>query len=247
MRKAKFTVLGLSIGMALAIGMVTLPSPLVIQQASAEEAVPVFTPPVSGAPTRRVGGGSRGMAEGEALPSLAVLAPESTGQTVNSQPSLYWAVSKVIEKPFKFTLVYADPIKHGTTPVLETNIDKPVDGIQGVNLAKHNVTLKPDVEYQWSVTIIMNPKQGELSNDIVSQGTIKWVKPSSEMSAQLAKANEQQLSFIYAKAGFWYDAIDSVSKLIDKEPKNRALYKQQRAALLDQVGLKEFAVLDLKS
>lgn len=246
MRKVKFTVLGLSIGMALATGMVTLPSPLTIQKASAEESVPVFQPQVVGAPTRRVGGGSRGMAEGESLPSLAVLAPESTGRTINPRPALYWATSKVIDKPFKFTLVYADPIKHGTTPVLETNIDKPASGIQGVDLAKHNVTLKPDVEYQWSVTIVMNPKQGELSNDIVSQGTIELVKPSTEVSAQIAKANEQQLPFVYAKAGFWYDAIDSMSKLIDKEPKNQTLHKQ-RAALLDQVGLKEFAALDLKS
>lgn len=247
MRKSKFAVLGLSAGIALAAGLVTLPTVPIIQKASAEESMPVFQPQVVGAPTRRVGGGSRGLAEGEALPSLAVLAPESTGVTLNPQPALYWAVSKTIDKPFKFTLVYADPIKYGTTPLLETMIEKPVNGIQGISLAKHNVTLKPDIEYQWSVTIIMNPKEGELSNDIVSQGTIKLIKPSSEVSAQVAKANEQQLPFIYAKAGFWYDAIDSVSKLIDKEPKNQALYKQQRATLLDQVGLKEFAALDLKS
>ncbi|MHC4422536.1 MAG: DUF928 domain-containing protein, partial [Planctomycetota bacterium] len=41
-----------------------------------------------------------------------------------------------------------------------------------------------------------------------------------------------------AEAGIWYDAIDSLSQQIDAAPGNRILWNQ-RAALLEQVGLPE--------
>lgn len=223
--------LSLSLGIILTT-LVILPSSGLRSVQASEGSVPVFKPQVTGAPTRRVGGGSRGT--GDQIPYLAVLAPESTGQTISSQPSLYWAVSKKVDKPIKFTLVYAE-MSLGTEPLLELSLNSSQGGIQGIHLADYNLILKPGIEYQWSISISTDSTQP--SSDIVSSGTIKRIEIPVGLSEKLNQANEKQHPFIYAEKGLWYDAIESLSKLIIKEPKNKIL-SQQRAALLEQVGLR---------
>jgi Flp pilus assembly protein TadD len=48
---------------------------------------------------------------------------------------------------------------------------------------------------------------------------------------------------VYAQAGYFYDAIDAVSKLIARNPTDAGL-RAQRAALLEQVGLAKVAAAD---
>src|SRR5690348_12331481 len=64
--------------------------------------IPVYKPPVRGAPGGRVGGGSRGDSQ---TFQLSVLAPSHTGQTIHEQPVLFWYVSKALTSPIEFTLV----------------------------------------------------------------------------------------------------------------------------------------------
>ena len=52
-----------------------------------------------------------------------------------------------------------------------------------------------------------------------------------------------QAVFRYAEAGLWYDAIATISEMIEKTPDDRKLRKQ-RASLLQQVGLWEVARYD---
>jgi hypothetical protein len=158
---------------------------------------------------------------------------------MNAQPSLYWSVSQQIEKPVNFTLVYRD-FKRGTKPLVDTEIPSPKDGgIYTVNLADYKISLEPEVEYQWSLSIIMDSSQQSASQDIVSSGTIKLASTqlSSKIAAKLTKADESQLPFVYAEEGLWFDAIDSLSDQIAKNANNQELH-QQRADLLAQVGLK---------
>lgn len=54
--------------------------------------MPVYQPPLRGAPGGRVGGSSRGA--GDELPSLYALAPDHTGLTAQEQPCLYWYLSQ---------------------------------------------------------------------------------------------------------------------------------------------------------
>jgi hypothetical protein len=48
---------------------------------------------------------------------------------------------------------------------------------------------------------------------------------------------------VYAQHGVWYDAIAALSSQIDATPEDPTL-REQRAALLDQVGLSEVAAYD---
>jgi hypothetical protein len=225
----KFTWLGLSISFVL---ITTVIFPLWFAKATAENnaAIPAFKPKVTTAPARRIGGGTRGP-QGNS-PLLAVLAPEHVGQTINSQPSLYWSISKPTDKQLTFTVIYANTEK-GIDPIIETTIPISGKGIQLIDLAKQNITLETNAEYEWSLALITDPKHR--SNDIVSTGIIKRIPPPAELSAKLAKTNEKQHPMIYAEAGLWYDAIDALSKLIAKEPNNNTLLQQQ-TTLLKQVG-----------
>jgi hypothetical protein len=203
------------------------------QQAFAEGSVtPLFKPKVAGAPKDRVGAGIRGTDDD--LPFLTVLASESTGLTTKPQPILYWSVSKPIDKPFIFTLIN-DEIDQDE-PLLEKTITSPGDGIQAFDLGQYDVTLKPDVKYRWFLRIALDPSQP--SKDPVASGTIKYLENDAKLAEKLtaSKTDEKRYPFIYAEEGVWYDAIDSISKLIAQEPDNETL-QQQRASLLKQVGL----------
>src|SRR5438309_2102478 len=57
-------------------------------------------------------------------------------------------------------------------------------------------------------------------------------------------ANEEDPAAL-AKDGLWYDAIKAISSKIEASPKD-PFYRQQRASLLEQVGLPDIAEYDLR-
>ena len=172
-----------------------------------------YRPPMRGAPAARIGGGSRGV--GDATLELVVLAPDHTGLTTKEQPTLYWYVSKPVAAHLEVTVINDA-------------------GIQSLDLAKAGTKLKPGVEYRWFVSVVADPSQR--SNDVVASGTIQRITPDSGFQRRIAAADEASLAGIYADAGIWYDSIDTLSRMIEKSPNDSAL-REQRAALLEQVGL----------
>ena len=104
---------------------------------------PVYRPPLRGAPTRRVSGGTRGIGGGGIF--VTVLAPESTGLTSRESPILYWFVSRTLGTPA-------------------------AGGISKVSLAEIGVRLEHGVTYEWSIVLVQDPLN-RLS-DIVTSGTL---------------------------------------------------------------------------
>ncbi|MEM7016272.1 MAG: DUF928 domain-containing protein [Pseudomonadota bacterium] len=200
-----------------------------ISTAIADEA-PTYKPPAVGAPTRRVGGGTRSAGT---PPLLAVLAPESTGYTTQAQPTLYWATSKVLSEPFSITINVNNP----DMPILETiasqNVMVSSPGIQSFSLAEHGITLKPNMDYEWAVTIV--------SDDVAMKtaftaGTIKHVESSDTLAKRLESAKDKETPYIYAEEGIWYDAIHALSNLINQSSGDASLM-QARISMLKQVNL----------
>jgi Domain of Unknown Function (DUF928) len=197
-----------------------------------------YRPPVRGAPASRVGGGSRGT--GEISGELSVLAPDHTGLTTRSQPTLYWYLSEPANARLDVTVINDEKID----PLLEQVIGIPKSaGIQSLDLATVGTTLKPGIEYRWFVSL--TPDEAQRSNDIVASGTIEYIVPDAGLESRTAKADELTLGRIYAEDGIWYDAIDSISRAIQDNPGDAGLHAQ-RAALLDQAGLKSAADYDRK-
>jgi hypothetical protein len=227
--------LGLSIALPLVAATVAAQaqsSPQATNPPPAASQVPVYQPPLRGAPATRTGGASRGEQDSELI--LSVLAPESTGLTSRAQPTLYWYSSQGLAVPLEFTLNDDKSIK----PLVETKANAPRPGIHALRL---NYILKPDVEYQWAIAAVADPNQR--ASDLIASGTIKRAQPSTTLAAQLNGASKPRLPFLYAQEGFWYDAIATLSEQIDANPADRDL-REQRAALLEQVGLRAAAAYD---
>jgi hypothetical protein len=194
---------------------------------------PVYRPPLRGTPGGRVGGGSRGPAADQ--PQLAVLAPDHTGLTVHEQPSLYWYLSTATPGPIILTITD----EQTTRPLVEAPLGPPlVPGVQRVRLADYGVRLAPETPYQWFVALVPDPERR--AKDIIAGGTIERIAPPAPLQAQLAQAGRAHAPFVYAAAGLWYDAVSAISELIEAAPQEVAL-RNQRAALLEQVGLPEIA------
>lgn len=228
------------IGLAPTLLLATLPIVTQAQPAAetitsppiASTTVPVYKPPLRGAPATRIGGASRGAAHSDLV--LSALTPESTGLTSRAQPTLYWYTSKTLSTPLEFTLNDEQSIK----PLVELKIPAAQAGIHAL---KPKYALKPDVEYSWTIAAIANPDQR--ASDILTGGTIKYVPPPATLIAQLKNAGPQQQPFLYAQEGFWYDALATLSEQIAAQPANRRL-REQRAALLDQIEIKAAADYD---
>ncbi len=193
----------------------------------------VYRPPMRGAPVARIGGGTRGI--GDTTLELAVLAPDHTGLTTKEQPTLYWYVSEPVPARLEVTVINDDAID----PALEETVATPGHaGFQKIDLAKTGTRLEPGLEYRWFVSVVADP--GQRSNDIVASGTIKRITPEGTLKSRIAGADERALVSIYAEEGVWYDAIDGLSRMIEKSPDNADL-REQRAVLLEQVGLQTAA------
>jgi hypothetical protein len=192
-------------------------------------AMPVFKPTNLGAPMTRLGGATRS-ATGS-VPRTEALVPEVAGHTLQAQPVLYWYLAGKTDDRVDFALIGVDPIN----PIREITLDGPFEpGIQRIRLADHDVTLQPNLEYQWFVRVIPNPEQ-RLYDRVVGGG-IQRLEPSAELGAKLAAAQQGDAHYVLAEAGIWYDALDSLSVQIEATPENENL-RTQRAALFDQVGL----------
>src|SRR5262245_5663919 len=146
-------------------------------------AVPIYTPPLRGAPGGRVGGGTRG--SGREVFVLTVLAPDHSALPISEQPSLYWHISNATSLPIELTALDL----RTTRPILETRLPAPVTpGVHRIRLADHGVRLEPGVPYRWFVTIV--PDSDRRSKDILAGGAIERVEPPAGLPAKLAQARK---------------------------------------------------------
>jgi hypothetical protein len=194
-------------------------------------ALPVYKPPLRGAPGGRIGGGTRGVA-GQSL-ALSVLAPDDRALTVSEQPTFYWYISSRTSLPVEVAIM--DP---GTVaPVLEVTLPGPTEaGVHAIRLADHGVRLRAGVPYRWYVAVV--PDAGRRSRDVLAGGTVERIVPAPELAASLTSAGSPERASLYASAGLWYDALTALGEMIDRAPADPEP-RRLRAALLKQVGLPE--------
>ena len=195
--------------------------------------MPVYKPPRRGAPAGRLAGGTRG-AEDQ-MPFLCVLSPDHVGLTIQGQPSLYWYISEIPRHDIEFTIIRF----WGIQPLLETRLDLPAQaGVQTIRLSDYDIRLQPGEQYKWYVALV--PDRERRSKDVVTGGLIERRELSPALRARLKEVNKEEAVYIYAEAGIWYDALSSVSELIEAAPDN-LVFQKQRAFLLQQVGLSQIA------
>lgn len=195
--------------------------------------LPIYEPPKSKLPRARVGGTTRGSLGKD--PQVVALVPDHLAQTSREEPTLYWYISQTTSLPIIFTLREDEAVR----PILEVPLSAPKKpGIQVLRLKDYNVKIKEEIIYRWFVSVQRDKESP--SQDIVTGGMIERV-PFLETIIFARREDDPLL--IYAKAGFWYDALKAICDKIEAAPEDKLL-RQQRACLLEQAGLSEIGQLD---
>jgi hypothetical protein len=180
-----------------------------------------YNPPFLGAPSldRLNGMGTRHVAKQHDL-LFSLLTPTHTGLTSQPQPNLYWFTSKAVSKPFQFVEFVLNSEK-SLTPILRTRLPQlGKSGIHQLNLTDYDISLKPGIEYSWSIALIKNPEIRSI--DFVSKSKIKYVKPDRDLQQKLKEASTHQKATIYAQTGYWYEAISTAIQQQKEHPNHIA-------------------------
>jgi len=198
-------------------------------QAPEDSSPPVFAyrPPNRGAPAGRLGGGTRGATGITGITHLSVLAPKHTAVTTQAQPRLYWYLSPGFRNDIRFRLSAAGSAR----PLLEIVLPpQPNGGIQRLDLAVHEIRLEPGKLYEWGV--MLEPQPHQRWPALKSLARIAVDGPD----ATLEDATREQRPYLAAQRGYWYDALDGISRLAEADASNPE-WRLQRASLLEQGGL----------
>ena len=175
-------------------------------------------------------------------PEVQALVPDHVGLTTHKAPSLNWFLSKPTKYEVRFTLVDNRSIR----PLHESLIPTPKEaGVHSIHLKDLGITLEPDVQYRWYISVIRN--HDSFAQDIVAGGVIERCELSdcvvvagAHLTCDLEGITEN------AKNGLWYDAMGCLCNMIEANPKDANL-RRMRAQLLKQVGLNGVAEWDLLS
>ena len=138
---------------AFAAVLATLAATAALGQSGAKTVTPrdkpvVFEPPAVGAPSERVGAGTR---DATIDPSgvLMVLVPEGGGLTTMEKPPLIWRMKEGFDGVIQAQI---GPVSGGG--VLQRQTGRFPPGFYGLDLQRSDLSLETGVIYRWRVTLI---------------------------------------------------------------------------------------------
>jgi hypothetical protein len=188
-----------------------------------------YVPPDRGAPSNRIGGGTRGD-DGEFL--VVALVPEDhIGRTTRESPVLVWYRAPTAKGTFEFSL----NDETGGTVLARKTLTPPEDGgYATIDTGELEVRLSPDRLYSWFVTLVVDPADPSL--DKLSGGYIQRVEMPQELGKSLFNAAPASRAAGFAQAGIWYDALAVLTAQIQARPESETL-RENRVTLLKAVNL----------
>ncbi|MDH3599410.1 MAG: DUF928 domain-containing protein [Candidatus Tectomicrobia bacterium] len=174
---------------------------------------------------------------------IVVLAPYKLSLTHRGHPSLFWYYGLNVACPVE--LIIAE--QEGPTVLSPRQLPRPNFGINRIDLANSpyhmNVSLEPDIVYQWSIRVLVDFETRPSAYPI-SYGFIKRETPL-DVIQQIEQQPDHKKLQLYAKHGFWYDALSVVSDLRKAQPRNLK-FKQFHASLLTQEILPDYVIQVIK-
>jgi hypothetical protein len=199
----------------------------------------VYVPHDFDAPEVTQSGGVRSAGQAE-LPGLLVLAPPKLARTFSTQLTLYWYVSGPTTAPLRLTVLDLDATT--AEPLLEMKLG-PVSagGVHATFLAELGVRLEEGHLYEWSVALEVDPQA--YSEEPVAKTVLAAVGTEPALLAKLDRERALARAEELAKADYWYELVDLVSREI-VAASDPGTWRALRAALLDQVGLNVVAAHD---
>lgn len=177
--------------------------------------------PNPGRPTLgRVGGGSRGncpllkvASKNSTLiplvPQQKSLTPPIIGWSATDKPSL-WVYSPYFADSGVSAIVVLRDAQDLTQPPPFPAIKLALPSTPGVMQISLPQPLELQRLYRWFFTVNCDSKDSTKNPQV--NGLIGWIAPSQDLQQQLTKANPLQQAALYAKHGFWYDALALLAK-----------------------------------
>lgn len=171
-------------------------------------------------PTRRAGGGTRCPCFTSDRPEIQALVPKSlVGTTALVSPTFY-----VYMPPNQtYGAEFGIEDENGK-PIYSTVINRPIPaGVVGFTLptTPDAPVLEVGKNYYWYFQVICS--EAVNSRGDFAEGWIRRVELSNPQKQELAEASLSDRINIYAKAGLWYELLDSVVQLRHQQPSDSPL------------------------
>ncbi|HEY9708224.1 MAG TPA: DUF928 domain-containing protein [Oculatellaceae cyanobacterium] len=198
-------------------------------------------PPGQPVPRDTVGAGSR------PLETACLSTPSATSGSLTAlSPGRHLGLTQVDRPNF---LVYKPQTKAETAEF--SLFDEQMNGIYQVSISVSKQaglvrihlpdtapSLLKDKPYYWTLALVCNST--DRTEDLVVGGWIQHTQLNDNLKQQLANVAAVEKVSLYAKQGFWYDALNILVELQRTEPNNPKL-AATRAELLKSVSLDAIA------
>lgn len=179
----------------------------------ANTVIAAYTPPKN--PSRPKGpvasGGTRtGACSTASQASLTVLAPIShVGKTVSKQPKFAWFVPDTKLYRMEFTVYEYN--SNGKPEEIKSIKLPSKPGIMNYSIPKNQLNLSVGKRYRWQIALLCDPNNP--SKDLSAEAEFEIASIPNNLASQIQQAqNSIQKARIYAKEGFWYDALAETLK-----------------------------------
>lgn len=164
-------------------------------------------------------------------PAVEVLAPQKAN-TLSPQPVLYWWLHDI--KPGAELLLDISDDRSGDILLSKPLAMPNSTGLQKINLRDLGLKLEANRTYQWS--LILSPDKNNPSLDQFAGAAIRHVKADAELAAQLADSTDASRVNLYARNGYWYEALHEILRLRAAHADNASIEQAYRS-LLQQANI----------
>jgi len=219
-------------------------APQVTTKAGAEFSVAASFEPPPGRDAPRggtAGGGSRPVGtaclsnRSATSGALTALSPgRQLGLTQAERPNFFVYLPQTTAQTAEFSLF--DEQMNG---IYQVSIPVPKQaGLVGIRLPDTAPALAQDKPYYWTVALACNPS--DRTEDWVVGGWIERAQPSATLKQQLANVTAVEKVSLYAKQGFWYEALNTLVELQRTQPNDPAVASTwaelMKSVRLDVIG-----------
>lgn len=156
------------------------------------------------------------------IPSVILLAPIDGGRTLSPRPTFYWYVSSDVatKKPYQIALNLRDNERQEGKSIFNIQTTSTKTGLQKFTLPDSAPTLVAGKVQRWQLKLGPNFVRGEVRGEEINYSAlIELTPPSSVVKQELDKAsNGFEKANVYAKYGYWYDALDAYTNWVESNP-----------------------------
>jgi hypothetical protein len=189
----------------------------------------------------------------------AIVPLSGVGETIAAEPTVFWYMP----------VTFFDFDRGGFSPAMDFSLTdaskqtvlsvqyplaKPANGIVGSPgimsfSVAHSQPVKFGEEYHWGVGLTCDSTSTDRSLDLYVTGGFKRVKPDPALAQDLLQATPYERVAIYAKAGLWYETVESLLKLRREHPEDKDLAEAWKTLLksvmLDEISSAPINKVDL--